>query len=73
MSRQPTPRDFPVLWTPKRWRKFHRGRPYAVCSCCHLAVDPRNRARHVRACNNRKRLAPQMWAEWRADMRERNA
>jgi hypothetical protein len=43
---------------------------YRPCSCCGLAVDPRNYRKHVKACTRRKRLAPDLWQEWWCDMRD---
>lgn len=72
---KPTPRDFPVMHTVKEWNRYRRDRngnviPFSVCGVCHLAVSARNRAPHQKACARRKRQDPEMWAEWRADMRE---
>lgn len=69
-ERMPTRRDFPVMFTMAEVRRLFRrpGRVFQSCSCCGLAVDPRNRARHVKACRRRKRLAPDLWTEWRRDM-----
>lgn len=65
-----SPRDFPVMWTPRQWFEAHRGdpRPFHVCRVCRLAIDPRNSMRHQKACLRRKRDAPELWAEWHADM-----
>lgn len=68
MSRLPSPGDFPVMRTPAHARRSFPGRTWATCSVCNLAIDPRNRARHVKACAKRRRLAPEMWAEWKKDM-----
>lgn len=69
MERKPSPRDFPLMRTAAAARKAFPRRTWQVCSVCHLAVDPRNRKRHIKACARRKRLAPELWAEWREDMR----
>lgn len=72
-TRKPTPRDFPIMFTMAVARKLFRHSPnrqFVTCSCCHLAVDPRNRQRHVKACMRRKRLAPELWREWQTDMRK---
>jgi hypothetical protein len=70
-ERKPTPRDFPVMFTMAEVRRIYRYNPqrtFVPCPCCRLAIDPRNRERHVRACRRRKRLAPDMWRQWRDDM-----
>jgi len=70
-ERKPTPRDFPVMFTMAEVRKIYRHNPQRVfqsCPVCHLAVDPRNRQRHAKACARRRRLAPELWTEWRRDM-----
>lgn len=73
-ERKPTPRDFPVLSTPRRWMEIHRGtwppRSAGVCQVCGLAMDPRLVQRHAKACARRKRLAPELWREWHADMHQ---
>lgn len=68
-QRKPIARDFPILWTMRAARKHFPRRVWVTCSVCHLAIDPRNRQRHVKACMRRKRLAPELWAEWVTDMR----
>lgn len=70
-DRKPTPRDFPVMFTMAEARRLFRRNPqrtFQACPCCHLAVDPRNRTRHAKACQRRKRLAPDLWTEWKKDM-----
>lgn len=66
-TEKPTPRDFPIMWTVRQSRGTYRS-SWPVCSCCHFKVDPRNRKRHIKACMRRKRLAPELWAEWKRDM-----
>lgn len=71
-ERKPTPRDFPQLSTVRRWHEIYRGtwppRTPGVCPVCRLAMDPRLVQRHAKACQRRKRLAPELWREWHADM-----
>jgi hypothetical protein len=66
----PSPRDFPILFPLRVWRRIHPTRPCRACPVCHLVTDPRNAERHRKACAKRKRDAPELWAEWRADMRQ---
>lgn len=66
--RKPTPRDFPVLFARRQVQRDSRRRSWPACRCCGLLVEPRNRDRHFKACQRRKRLAPDLWAEWRKDM-----
>lgn len=59
------------MFTMAQVRKLFRQNPrrlFVPCPVCGLAVDPRNRNRHAKACRRRKRLAPELWAEWREDM-----
>jgi hypothetical protein len=62
----PTPREFPLLFTRAQARGTRRSWP--ACPCCHLLIEPRNRARHAKACARRRRENPAMWEHWRADM-----
>lgn len=71
------PRSFPPMFTMAQAREVARlsrragyTRIYQQCRCCGLAVDPRNRARHLKACIRRKRETPQLWQEWWCDMHE---
>lgn len=77
-DRKPTARDFPLMRTMAEAREISRlasraghTQVYQPCSVCRLAISPRNRARHAKACARRKRLAPGLWAEWCDDMNGR--
>lgn len=69
-ERKPGPKDFPRMFTLREARRIFRSgrRQFTACPVCRLAIDPRNRERHRKACARRKRLAPDLWAEWHADM-----
>ena len=71
MSRKPSPKDFPLLFTVKTWHRINRQWPPRTpgsCPVCHLALDPRLVNRHAKACARRKREAPELWREWLRDM-----